>query len=48
MKANYKKKAPITITQEEYEEAVKAEERRVNFGSQKSVLGDCLEILKKE
>lgn len=25
-----------------------AEERRVNFGSQKSVLGDCLEILKKE
>lgn len=25
-----------------------AEERRVNFGSQKSVLGNCLEILKKK
>lgn len=29
MKANYKKKAPITITQEAYEEAVKAEVRRL-------------------
>ena len=29
MKANFKKKAPITVTQEEYEEAVKAEVRRL-------------------
>lgn len=29
MKANYKKKAPITVTQETYEEAVKAEVRRL-------------------
>lgn len=29
MKANYRKKTPITVTQEEYEEAVKAETRRL-------------------